>query len=504
MKEHHNRKPAVFLDRDGTINHDIGILRSENQIRLYDDAVSSLLQLQEHYELFVITNQGGISQGLVTSKEVDRINDAIDQLLRNAGVCITQWYVCPHQRSDNCSCIKPNSYFLELAAEDFGIDISRSYIIGDHPHDVETGADKGVFGLYLMTGHGMKHLREVALAHPVFHHLSHAAQWILDHPGQREDLQRSVTEGARAIAEGKLAAFPTETVYGLGADALDENAAAAIFTAKKRPLHDPLIVHIADIEQAKNLFLETPSAAVALMEAFWPGPLTLVLPKASIVPDIITAGGPTVAVRMPSHPFALQLIRESGRPIAAPSANLFGRTSPTTAAHVKEQLEGSYEVLIDGGACRVGVESTVLSLADGTPRILRPGGITAEQIESVIGPVATNRILETDSAASPGMLPSHYAPRTRFMLTANPGEYADDPDSAIILYEPNEEEFSYKGKVFVLSHEGDLRGAAAMLYSTMRLVDTMGFSKIVAQRFPDFGIGVATNDRMQRAAADFT
>jgi len=213
-----------------------------------------------------------------------------------------------------------------------------------------------------------------------------------------------------------------------------------------------------------------------------------------------TAGGNTVAVRMPSHPLALELIRRSGTPVAAPSANLFGKTSPTTAGHVADQLAGRYAVLIDGGACRVGVESTVLSLAGDRPRVLRPGGITAEDIAEIAGPIASGPVKETtQTLGSPGLLPSHYAPATPMLLVDDASEYAERKDIAVILREPTEKVFA--GNVFVLSSRNDLRGAAAMLYQTLRLVDRMNFCLIVAERFPQEGIGVAVNDRLTRAAA---
>jgi L-threonylcarbamoyladenylate synthase len=496
---HIGSKPAVFLDRDGTLIEDIGIISSPNQIRLFDDTIETLLSLQKHFLLFVITNQGSAVSGSITQNQIKSVNEALDTLLKTEGITIQEWYVCPHKRSDNCDCIKPNSFFVLEAAKNYDLDLQRSYIIGDHPHDVLTGEAEGVFGLYLLTGHGLKHIDEVPLDKPVFHTLAAAAEWIFQHPDPRKILQKAIADGAQALQEGKLVAFPTETVYGLGADALDETAAAEIFIAKQRPLIDPLIVHVHDPKQVEQLTSSIPESAVKLIEAFWPGPLTLVFTKSAAVPDIVTAGGPTVALRMPKHPLALELLKQAGTPVAAPSANVFGKTSPTTAKHVVDQLEGKYAVLIDGGACRVGVESTVLTLVGDRPVILRPGGITKEEIEQVIGPVADRSELPEDHMASPGLLPSHYAPTTPMVLTDTPLKFCNDEHIAIILRKPSEA--AYKGSVFVLSPDGDLRSAAAMLYQTLRLVDGMHFDLIVAERFPDKGIGVAANDRMTRAAA---
>lgn len=493
------KKPAVFLDRDGTLIEDAGILSSPDQIILFPDTIEALSKLQETYQLFVITNQGAASREHITDEQIGLVNSALNTRLSIEGIEILEWYVCPHDRSENCSCIKPKPFFVLEAARKYNLDLEKSFVIGDHPHDVLTGESEGVFGLFLLTGHGLHHVDEVPMDTPIFHTLMGASEWILQHPDPEKILHLAISEGAKAIQDGQLVVFPTETVYGLGADALNQEAAAKIFTAKQRPFQDPLIVHVHSPEQVEQLTLDIPEAAKQLMDKFWPGPLTLVLPKSTAVPDIVTAGGPTVAVRMPANPLALELLREAGTPIAAPSANVFGKTSPTTAKHVIEQLGGRYEVLIDGGACRVGVESTVLSLAGDTPVILRPGGITREEIEKEIGPVSDRNDLPEIHLASPGLLPSHYAPNTPMILTDDPEEYVEELQVAVILRKPSA--IPYAGSVFVLSPNGDLRSSAAMLYQTLRLVDNMNFRLIVAERFPDEGIGVAVNDRMTRAAA---
>ncbi len=496
-------KPAIFLDRDGTIIEDVGTLREAGQIALFPDAIAALKKLQERFLLFVITNQGTAVQAGMQRKEVDAINRALDRILADEGIAIVEWYTCYHMRSEQCSCIKPNPFFIERAAGEYGIEPAASLIMGDHPHDVLTGKELGVQGLYLLTGHGLKHLSEVPYDIPVFHTLGEGAEWLLQHSAPGTSLSEMTAAGAAAIRNGELVAFPTETVYGLGTDALNADAAARIFIAKQRPLEDPLIVHIAEKGDIIPLVTHLPEKASLLIDRFWPGPLTLVLPKSPAVPDIITAGGATVAVRMPAHPVALALIRQAQRPVAAPSANLFGKTSPTTAAHVTEQLEGRYAVLIDGGASRVGVESTVLSLVEEIPVILRPGGVTREELEAVIGEVAVKSWSERPAVgermASPGMLPAHYAPATPMVLVDDAATYADDPEAAIILRGPTTRHFA--GSIFILGHGGTMAGAAAMLYQTLRLVDRMDFRLIVAERFPDSGIGAAVNDRLERAAA---
>lgn len=228
----------------------------------------------------------------------------------------------------------------------------------------------------------------------------------------------NIKKAAEIIREGSLVAFPTETVYGLGADALNPHAVARIFEAKNRPCFDPIIVHIAEFSQVRRLCSSADKRAKKLMERFWPGPLTLVLPKSQIVPDIVTAELPTVAVRMPSHPVALSLTKEAETPIAAPSANPFGYLSPTTAAHVREQLGDKLDLILDGGRCPIGVESTVIFLAEGKVLLLRPGGLALEDIENVIGKVEIpppNPL----RPLSPGQLPKHYSPRTPIRLLTN-------------------------------------------------------------------------------------
>ncbi len=322
-----------------------------------------------------------------------------------------------------------------------------------------------------------------------------------------------ISRAAAILRKGGLVAFPTETVYGLGANALNERAVARVFEVKGRPRFDPLIVHIAGMEWLERLTTEFPPPARQLAEQFWPGPLTLVLPKTSAVPDLVTAGGSTVAVRMPDHPVALGLLRAADLPIAAPSANLFGRISPTNAEHVREQLGPLIDLILDGGPCRIGVESTVLQLTPQGPLLLRPGGTTLEEIEAVIGKVHLPSPAGTESASpglvSPGTLPQHYAPRTPLVLTAEtPG--VNDGDSrlgkriGILAFRDadtaSRDADSRFAAVEVLSHSGNLREAAANLFAALRRLDAAGLDLIVAETFPEVGLGRALNDRLRRAA----
>ncbi len=312
---------------------------------------------------------------------------------------------------------------------------------------------------------------------------------------------------AEALRAGGVVAFPTETVYGLGAAVFNEKAVARIFEVKRRPFFDPLIVHISKPGQLGMLVEGGLSRTVCrLMELFWPGPLTIVLPRKGSVPDIVTSGLPTVAVRMPRHPLALELIEAAGVPLAAPSANLFGRPSPTTAGHVVEQLAGGIDCVLDGGPCPVGVESTIVSFAGGSPVLLRPGGVPVEDIEAVTGRLEMAAVRRGEAVAAPGMLAVHYAPRTPLRLleegrTAGAGlDSGPGCRAGLIAFMQPPAGISFEA-VEVLSGNGDLREAASRLFSAIRRLDGLGLDVIYAQTVPDRGLGLAINDRLARAAA---
>jgi L-threonylcarbamoyladenylate synthase len=299
------------------------------------------------------------------------------------------------------------------------------------------------------------------------------------------------------LKDGGVVAFPTETVYGLGANALDPIAVARIFEIKGRPRFDPLIVHVAALHQVQNLVTELPEPAQALMGSFWPGPLTLVLPKSDRVPEIVTAGLPTVAVRMPDHPVALTLIRRAGVPIAAPSANRFGRVSPTTAEHVHQQLGSAVDLILDGGRCPIGVESTIISVLEDTVTLLRPGGTPLEEVERLVGPVQ-RRTQASAAPLAPGQLAHHYAPQTPLVLKGQ-----ELPERALrrgllsFTVPASAEDFV---AVEVLSKTGDLREAAANLFAALHRLDAMHLDVIVAELVPEVDLGLAINDRLRRAA----
>ncbi len=312
----------------------------------------------------------------------------------------------------------------------------------------------------------------------------------------------AIRKAAEIIRNGGLVAFPTETVYGLGADACNPTAVARVFEVKARPSLDPMIVHVSSAEDASR-YCEIPAgAARELMKRFWPGPLTLVLPRKETVPPIVTAGLDTVAIRVPSHPVALALILMSERAIAAPSANLFGYVSPTEAGHVAAQLADRIDMILDGGACPVGVESTVLSLLEPRPRILRAGGVTAEELEDAIGPVE-RPMEEVERPISPGQLTRHYATRVRLEILAE-GDPRADPRPGervgLIALLPPRPSHGF-ASVETLSSSADLREAAANLFAALRRLDCLGLDRIVAYPVPEAGLGLAIMDRLRRCSA---
>lgn len=310
-----------------------------------------------------------------------------------------------------------------------------------------------------------------------------------------EHLERA----AALIRAGGVVAFPTETVYGLGADAFNARAVASVFEIKARPAFDPLIVHI-EAEWLSSLVTVVPEGARALVRRFWPGPLTIVLPKSDRIPDIVTAGLPSVAVRVPAHPVAQALIRRSGRPVAAPSANPFGYVSPTTALHVAEQIGSRVAIILDGGPCPIGVESTVVSFVGGRPALLRPGGVTLEQIEQEIGAVEIRQDVGLPEA--PGQLRRHYAPRTKLSVVGSLGEIplAERARSALLLPNPVAGAAGFL-HVELLADREDPAQAAANLFACLRRLDAGGYERIYALAVPEWGLGRAIMDRLRKGSA---
>lgn len=333
----------------------------------------------------------------------------------------------------------------------------------------------------------------------------------------------AIARAATCLRDGGLVAFPTETVYGLGAHALDRDAVRRLFDAKGRPATDPVIVHVDSLDRVGPLVLEVPDVARTLAARFWPGPLTLVMRRSRTVPDEVTAGLDTVAVRVPAHPVAAALLAAAGIPVAAPSANLFSRPSPTQAVHVLDDLQGRISLIVDGGPTMLGIESTVLDLSHPTPMVLRPGATTIEMLQQVVPDVTMRAPSHVEGpAASPGLLPKHYSPRApltvyegttadvlRRMISDAAAELVGGRSIGILAAEEDWYAFERPGALNLravelryLGSEHDLAAIASRLYSALRELDALGVSRILVRAFStDEGLGIAIRDRLTRAAA---
>ncbi len=442
------------------------------------DFITALHTLQQRYTLVVLVDEGGY--------------DSIFSLLHTFDIELSFYYThLPLKETLDASTIKDILVVKEFYQQQIYAPLSM-YLIQPHFKlsliDPSVGQDATSF------------LEEVLTLS--FFNYDELVSWILSHPTSYQSLITSLHSGAKILENGGLVAFPTETVYGLGADATNPDAVERIFSAKQRPFFDPLIVHLSHKDQVGPLVRFLPEKAEILITHFWPGPLTIVLPKSDLVPDIVTAGHPSVALRMPNNRLALELIRLSNKPIAAPSANKFGCTSPTTAQHVLDQLEGEFEKIIDGGGCTVGIESTVISFLEEIPIILRPGGIDQQTIESVIGKVA-HQVHDSsqEMSTSPGMLPSHYATSTPLVIVDDYREYASRSDVGVLLF--GKSEYLFTGPVEYLSPSSNPAEAAKRLYQAMRKLDSLSLSLLVVKLLPETGIGIAVNNRLTKAAGNF-
>lgn len=359
--------------------------------------------------------------------------------------------------------------------------------------------------------------------------MTDTSRFVVDPSWPSDVLETSLVEAASILREGGLVAFPTETVYGLGANALCEQAVARIFEAKGRPGDNPLIVHIASMQELSSVVRSVPPSALLVAQAFWPGPLTVILPKQERIPRAVTAGLDTVAVRMPSHPVASALIRAAGIPIAAPSANASGRPSPTLASHVWHDLAGRIDMLIDGGPAGIGLESTVLDLASDTPMVLRPGGVSVEQLRALLPDVRTLGEYggsESDgsegSARSPGLKHRHYSPRAPLWLFigdvhAQASRIAEEAGVArekgqrvgLLVSEDCARLLAHltpdlhdSTTTEITGLRDDLSAIASSLFQSMRDLDAAGVDLILAESYPTIGIGLAIMNRLVRAAGD--
>jgi L-threonylcarbamoyladenylate synthase len=303
---------------------------------------------------------------------------------------------------------------------------------------------------------------------------------------------------AALIREGKLVAFPTETVYGLGANALDAAAVGRVFAVKGRPAASPLIVHVDSVEMARGLAREWPPEAELLARRYWPGPLTLVVRKDPRIPDVVTAGLDTVGLRMPAHPLALELIRAAGTPLAGPSANRFSQLSPTTAEHVRRGLGGAVDLILDGGPASVGIESTVLSLVGGVARLLRPGMVSREEIERLIGPVETEpETAPLEGHPSPGMHPRHYSPRTPLLLVRD-GALPERGRGAYLYLAGSQ---AGPAGIRAVAMPAEAAAYASRLYDVLHTLDGEGLEWIAVERPPEGPEWAGVRDRLERASA---
>lgn len=310
-----------------------------------------------------------------------------------------------------------------------------------------------------------------------------------------------IGKAAQLLQSGEVVAIPTETVYGLAANAFDAKAVAQIFKVKNRPFFDPLIVHTNSLAKIEDWVEEIPSLAQQVAKTFWPGPLTIVLKKKPIIPDLVTAGNPTVAVRIPHHHLTLQLLELLDFPVAAPSANPFGYVSPTTAQHVADQLGADIPYILDGGACSVGIESTIISFAKERPVVLRLGGTPLEKLKQILGDVDVD-INQHSNPQAPGQTDSHYAPKTKFIV-GDVNFYHSDYEQienigAITLSQ--KVEWLPPHQQIQLSKNGNLEEAASNIFAAMRILDKKGLQLILAETMPSEGLGRAINDRLRRAA----
>lgn len=319
-------------------------------------------------------------------------------------------------------------------------------------------------------------------------------------------------EAGKILKNGGLVAIPTETVYGLAANALDGKAVSYIFEAKGRPMDNPLIVHIAELAELDDLVAYVPSTVYDLADAFWPGPLTIILDKSELIPDEVSAGLDTVAIRMPSHPVARSIIKAAGVPLAAPSANTSGKPSPTTAQHVLDDMDGKIDAIVDGGSCAVGVESTVITLATRRPRLLRPGKVTPEELSDVLGeeididPAVLAELQEGQVAASPGMKYKHYSPSANVVIVTGSledfAEYVNGKDpatTAALVFDGEEDKLHCTCLPF--GKEGDELAHANTLFSHLRKCDDLGIKEVYVRCPSSEGVGLAVMNRLLRAAA---
>lgn len=317
-------------------------------------------------------------------------------------------------------------------------------------------------------------------------------------------ISSNINKAVNILENEDLVAIPTETVYGLAGNIYSEKAIRKIFEVKQRPLFNPLIVHLHSIQQLENIILEFPEKAQLLAKAFWPGPLTLLLKKKTTVPDLITAGKDTVAVRIPNHPVTLELLKNLSFPLAAPSANPFNRISPTKAIHVENYFKDSIQMVLEGGDCKNGLESTIIGFENNEPLIYRLGAISMEEIEAIIGKIRIKN-KEENAPEAPGMLAKHYSPKTKTFLSEDVESFLENHPGKKIGILSFSKNFSGPSiqKIEILSEKEDLKEAAANLYAALHNLDQLDLDIILVQPLPNIGLGKSINDRLERATKEF-
>lgn len=506
------KNKAIFFDRDGTIIDDVGFIKSITQIKFYPETFDALKMLSdEGFLLFIVTNQVGVARKHISIDELTEVNNFICNKLASEAIKIEEVYICVHDHNDNCECRKPSTYFLKKAAKKYNLDLANCYVIGDHPSDLLTARNCGAKEIYLLSGHGLKHIEEAKkITTNIVPGILSAAEWIkinenINRIYSPNELTDIIDRSAQVLKDGGTVVVPTETVYGLGADATNPEAIKKIFSIKQRPFNDPLIVHISSLGFLSDLVEHISRKAMILIENLWPGPLTIIFKKKPIIPDIATAMLPTVAIRMPLHPIALKLINTAGLPIAAPSANLFSELSPTRFSDISKHILKRADIAIDGGDCIRGIESTIISLIDEkNPIILRAGSVSIEKIESLIGKVNI-RTDSTESSEAPGLQKKHYSPKTPLFIVQNIEDISMNKrkNSALLAFS-NLDQNSRKGfkNVNILSDNCGFRKAASLLYATLAEFDKQKLEAIYVILPENKLLGRAIRDRLIRAASD--
>ncbi len=500
------KNKAVFLNGDGAITENLDI-NFPDKIKSHSEIFDALKIISEYnFLIFIIANQRTTSGKFISKNELEKVPKLIQQLNAKS-IKIVEIFA--HDSNHNCEYRKSPTYFLRKAIEKYDINLKDSYIIGNHPSNFIMTQKYPIKSLYLLSGNGLKYRNEAEKTNAkILPDILSAAEFIQINENLQKiynnnnELEEKILQASLVIKNNGTVVMPTETVYGLAANAENRKAVEKIFSIKKRPSYDPLIVHISNFEMLNKIVLEIPAKAKILMENLWPGPLTIVLRKKQIIPDIVTANLPSVAVRMPMHPIALKLIEYSG-PIAAPSANLFSQLSPTRYSDISKEIIQNANFAINGGDCIKGLESTIISfLNEDKPQLLRAGSISVEKIERLIGKISIKKS-STQSSEAPGMQKKHYSPKTPIFIIKSPNDISDEKKikSALLSFKKISPKQVSQFKITkLLTSDCDFRKAAAQLYSTLAELDKLKLKAIYTILPKKKGLGLAIADRLIRAS----